>query len=251
MKIKYMKFGDGPRTMVILPGISLRPVSETPQGIIKAYELFAQDFTVYLFDYKENPQEGTTAWDMAEDLSEAFEELELKQVYLYGVSLGGMVAQAFTIRYPQFVKKLVLASTVSKVSDLSKTEQWLYFAKEKDIISLVDSFMKAVYSKEVYDQAIDVMISMYKNLSDEDLRDFITRLKAVENFDVRSQLNQIKVPVMTFSSKADQVFSYDELKETSDILGCRSYFYDGYSHAIYDEAQDIKKRIYDFFMEEE
>ena len=38
------------------------------------------------------------------------------------------------------------------------------------------------------------------------------------------------------------------MKETSDILGCESYFYEGYSHAVYDEAKDIKEKIFDFFL---
>ena len=41
MNVKYVKFGSGPKTMVILPGLSLRPVTVTPQAVIDAYEIFA------------------------------------------------------------------------------------------------------------------------------------------------------------------------------------------------------------------
>ena len=56
MNLKYMKFGDGPKNMVILPGLSLRPVTDAPQGVIAAYNIFSEEFTVYLFDYREEPE---------------------------------------------------------------------------------------------------------------------------------------------------------------------------------------------------
>lgn len=248
MNLKYMKFGDGPKNMVILPGLSLRPVTDAPQGVIAAYNIFSEEFTVYLFDYREEPETDLKIEDMAKDVADALNELEVKDIYLYGVSLGGMVAQSLSVQYPDLVKKLVLCSTVSKVDETTTTVRWKEYAQKKDIISLIDVFMKDVYTKEFYEKGIDIMISMYKNLSDEDLKDLVIRLNAVKDFDIRAKLNEIRIPVLVLGSKADHVFSYEQMKETSDILGCESYFYEGYSHAVYDEAKDIKEKIFDFFL---
>lgn len=248
MDIKYITFGSGPKTMVILPGLSLRPVSETPQAVINAYEIFATDYTVYLFDYKEDPEEGLKIEDMAEDVAQAIEEMELKDIYLYGVSMGGMVAQCLTLNHPDLVKKLVLCSTVSKVDPERKTSVWLKYAEEKDIMRLIDAFMKDVYTKELYEQFIDMMISMYKSLTDEELKAFTIRLEACQGFDIMERLGEIKIPVLVLGSRCDQVFTVEEMGETARILKCESYFYDGYSHAVYDEAEDIKDRINEFFM---
>ena len=248
MNLKYMKFGDGPKNMVILPGLSLRPVTDAPQGVIAAYNIFSKEFTVYLFDYREEPETDLKIKDMAKDVADALNELEVKDIYLYGVSLGGMVAQSLSVQYPDLVKKLVLCSTVSKVDEKTTTVRWKEYAQKKDIISLIDVFMKDVYTKEFYEKGIDIMISMYKNLSDEDLKDLVIRLNAVKDFDIRAKLNEIRIPVLVLGSKADHVFSYEQMKETSDILGFESYFYEGYAHAVYDEAKDIKEKIFDFFL---
>ena len=150
MNIKYMKFGDGPKNMVILPGLSLRPVTDAPQGVIAAYNIFSEEFTVYLFDYREEPETDLKIEDMAKDVADALNELEVKDIYLYGVSLGGMVAQSLSVQYPDLVKKLVLCSTVSKVDETTTTVRWKEYAQKKDIISLIDVFMKDVYTKEFY-----------------------------------------------------------------------------------------------------
>lgn len=251
MNIKYMKFGDGLRTMVILPGLSLRPVTETPQGVISAYEIFTQDFTVYLFDYREDPEEGWTIEDAADDVADALKELDLKGVFLYGVSYGGMVAQDLAIRYPELVSKMVLCSTVSKVHDNRWMEDWKQLAKKKEIIRLVDSFVKGVYSPGFYERSIDIAFSMYKDLTNEDLRDFIVRIDSAEHFDLTDRLSEIRIPVFYLGCLNDQIFTTGQMKETVNGLGCASYFYDNCSHAIYDEEADIKEKIYDFFMKEE
>ena len=234
--------------MVILPGLSLRPVTTTPQAVINAYEIFAADFTVYLFDYREEPGNGMTIEDMADDVADALRELELEDIYLYGVSMGGMVAQMLVLRYPELVKKMVLCSTVSSVDPARNISRWLSYAREKDIMRLIDSFMREIYTKELYEQYIDLMIGMYKSLTDEELRAFILRLEAVKDFDVRDRLHEVNIPVLVLGSYADQIFTGDEMRQTADLLHCESYFYEGYSHAVYDEAEDIKQRIHDFFM---
>jgi pimeloyl-ACP methyl ester carboxylesterase len=248
MNMDYIRFGDGPKHMVILPGISLKPVSTAAQAVIQAYDVFSKDFTVWLFDYREDPEEDLKIEDMADDVAQALKELDIRDIYLYGVSMGGMVAQSLCIRYPDLVRKLVLTSTVCKADSSDKPAKWLANAKAKDIFALVNDFMLDVYSKEVYEQLIDTTIAMYKSLSDEELRDFTIRLKAAEAFDSTDQLEAIRIPVLVLGSKEDQVFSYEEMRKIADILHCESYFYDGYSHAVYDEAPDIKQRIYDFFM---
>jgi pimeloyl-ACP methyl ester carboxylesterase len=248
MNVKYVKFGSGPKTMVILPGLSLRPVTVTPQAVIDAYEIFATDFTVYLFDYREDPEKGLSIEDMADDVADALKELELEDIYLYGVSMGGMVAQTLILKYPGLVKKLVLTSSVSRVNPEGTTSRWLEYAKKKDIMRLIDAFMRDIYSPELYDQYIDVMIATYKSLTDEELKACVLRLQAAGRFDVTDRLSEIDIPVLVLGSLKDQVFSPDEMRLTADLLHCESYFYEGYSHAVYDECEDIKKRIYDFFM---
>ena len=41
---------------------------------------------------------------------------------------------------------------------------------------------------------------------------------------------------------------FDGSREIADELKCELYTYDKYSHAVYDEASDIKKIVYDFMM---
>lgn len=54
----------------------------------------------------------------AEDLYNLLEALHVNKIHLVGLSSGGMIAQHFTINYPEFLNKLVLVDTCSYIYDL-------------------------------------------------------------------------------------------------------------------------------------
>ena len=48
----YYKFGNGDKTFVILPGISIKSVLESKEAVADAYKAFGDDYTCYLVDYQ-------------------------------------------------------------------------------------------------------------------------------------------------------------------------------------------------------
>ena len=124
MEMNYIRFGEGNRTMVILPGLSLKPIAASAKAVIDAYQVFAKDYTVYLFDRRTDILDSYSIEEMAEDTITRIEELGLKDLYLFGVSQGGMIAQYIALKQKDLVKKLVLASTTSRFPN-EKSEEWL------------------------------------------------------------------------------------------------------------------------------
>ncbi len=49
-----------------------------------------------------------------EDLKKLLDHLNLKDIHLCGLSMGGMIAQNFVLKYPQIVKTLILCATFAK-----------------------------------------------------------------------------------------------------------------------------------------
>ncbi len=49
-EMDYCKFGNGPRTFVIIPGLSIQSVMGAASDIEAAFELFKDEFTTFVID---------------------------------------------------------------------------------------------------------------------------------------------------------------------------------------------------------
>ena len=132
--MEYLKFGNGRKNLVILPGLSVQSVLLYSSSVVKQYERFTKDFTVYLFDRRINlPQEYSVS-DMADDTAQAVKYLGLKNIYLFGASQGGMIAMDIAIKNVGLVEKLVLASTAMHMDEksVSIVDDWIKLAENHD-----------------------------------------------------------------------------------------------------------------------
>jgi pimeloyl-ACP methyl ester carboxylesterase len=81
-------------------------------------KLLAQNYQVILFDNRDaglsdQASLSYTITDMADDTAALLDALNISQCHVLGVSMGGMIAQALALRYPQRVKKLMLGCTMA------------------------------------------------------------------------------------------------------------------------------------------
>jgi 3-oxoadipate enol-lactonase len=63
--------------------------------------------------------------DLAADVAGVLDALDIRQATILGYSLGGMVAQVLAIRYPRFVRRLVLAGTAARPIDRFRPAAWI------------------------------------------------------------------------------------------------------------------------------
>ena len=246
----YVKFGNGSKVFVIIPGLSIHSVMGSAEAIKEAYNDFSEEYTVYLFDRAKNISDGYSIEDMAKDTANAMKNLGIEKAYIFGASQGGMIAEYIAIDYPELVEKLVLGSTLSKPNDTANNliNEWITLAKEKDEDGVLNSFVENVYSKNTLDAYKDTLISANKGITDEEYERFIILAKAIETFNCYDKLSKIKCPVLVLGSNGDKVVTPAGSTEIAEAINCDIYMYeDTYGHGVYDEAADYKQRILDFF----
>ena len=253
-EMDYCTFGKGDRIFVIIPGLSVQSVMGSKDAIEKAYELFGDDFTVYVFDRKRSIPEGYSVSDMADDTAAAMKQLGLDEAYIFGASQGGMIGMMLAIKYPELVSKLALGSTSSHVHRRQQKviNEWIRLAQNKDSAGLYDEFGKEIYPPDVYEQFRDSFAEAAKSVTDKDLERFVILARAVVDFNITGQLKMIDCPVLALGEFEDEVLDSDATMEIAENLDYRSdfslYMYKGYGHAAFDTAPDYKKRLYDFYM---
>lgn len=250
-KMKYFKFGSGDKPAVIIPGLSLKSVSETADSVASAYRAMNSDYTVYVFDRRLDCGEVYTVEDMADDTIEAFDILGIKHAHVFGVSQGGMIAQYITLKRPDIVKKLALGSTAARITEQNSgaVKNWARLAEEKKTDELIDSFLNAVYSNEFSEQFGKFIKELLINTSDLELERFAVYAKACDGFDLLDELDKITCPIFVIGAENDNVLGAQASVELAEKANARLYMYENYGHAVYDEAPDYLDRIIKFFAE--
>lgn len=247
--MKYVKFGTGEKTMAIIPGLSLKSITESAGAVCNSFELFHKDYTVYVFDRREKIYEGYTVKDMADDTAQAMKILGLKDMYVFGASQGGMITQCLAVYYPELVKKAVIGSSSAKNNLISADiiKKWVDAAEKQDKVTLNRLMFSYIYSDEflkLYEKALPMLEQ--QGTADE-LKKLSLMARACDNFDMTEELKKVKCPVFAIGSDKDKIFGGDASREIAKLTKGECYIYEGYSHAVYDEAPDYRGRIKVFF----
>ena len=163
--MRFFRFGNGEKTFVILPGLSITSVMDAAAAVADAYQMFGEEYTVYLFDRRSDLPEDYPIAAMAKDTAKAFELLGLKDIDLFGASQGGMIAMNIAAEYPELIHKLVLGSTAAYVSEETAkgVDAWTALAKEGKAEELEFGFAKLVYPEAIYEQSQELIDALKDN----------------------------------------------------------------------------------------
>ena len=254
--IPYIKFGTGEKTLVILPGISVQSALPMAAAVEKQYEIFCSDYTVYLFERREDMPENYSVYDMASDTAKAICELGLRDICLFGVSQGGMIAIIIAAEHPELVAKLALGSSAAYFSDefVEGKKEWLNYAEQGDAVKLYLCFGKRLYSPEFFEQYKHALRYLAKTVEEKDLKRFITLVKGTEGFDARDEMKSINCPVLAIGDTSDMVLGGNSTPQIAELQKNNPRFemfmYSGMGHAVYDTAPDYQQRLFAFFGKE-
>ena len=247
--MEYFQFGNGAKTLVILPGLSVQSVMLSADAIAQAYQLLCEEYTIYVFDRRKETPDPYTVQEMALDTAAVFRALGLEHINLFGASQGGMIALDIAAACPERIEKLVIGSACACVTEEldCAVKEWTRLAKSGNAEALYLSFGRAVYPQNVFEQTCALLSEAAKSVTEADLKRFAIMAEGIKEFDVTQDLEKIRCPVLVIGNKDDRVLGQGAAETI-----CRNhpafslYMYDGYGHASYDTAPDYKARILDF-----
>ena len=249
--IEYIRFGTGRRTLVMLPGLgdSLRSMKGTAIPMALMYRIFAREFTIYVFSRRKVLPTGYTTRDMARDQAEAMERLGISTADIFGVSMGGMIAQHLAIDYPQKVGKVILAVTAARPNPLleASVREWMEFAQKGDHIGFMDSNLRRIYS-ETYCRKNRWMIPLLGKLTKPKSYDrFFIQANACLTHNTYASLNKILSPTLVVGGVRDQILGGDASREIADMItGAELFMYPQWGHGLYEESSDFNRLVLDY-----
>jgi len=111
VRLVYQQFGCGSE-MVMIHGLA----TNRAFWYLPIAQQLESNFHITLYDlrghgYSDIPQSGYTSADMAQDLHELLDHLQIQRATLVGHSFGGVVALHYALQHPERVNQLVIADS--------------------------------------------------------------------------------------------------------------------------------------------
>ena len=252
-EMDYICFGKGDRILIILPGLGdgLQTVKGTALPMAVMYRLFAKDFTVYVFSRVRNLTQGYTTREMARDLAEAMERLGIEKADIFGVSMGGMIAQHFAADYPQKVNKLILTVTSARPNPIltESIEEWVRLARKGDHAAFMDSNLRRIYSEDYYRKNKWLAPVVGKLTKPKSYDRFFIQAAACLTHDAFDRLREIKAPTLVVGGEKDLALGGEASGEiAAQIPDAELRMYPEWGHGLYEEEKGFNQLIRDFLM---
>lgn len=240
-----VRFGNGSKTLVMIPGLTLRDVKGVELPLACMYRIFAREYTVYILDKKSVIPDGYTIRDLANDTAGAMVRLGLSNADVFGISQGGMIAQHLAIDHPHLVHKLALSVTAARRNQVMEEAvgSWIRMAERGAFELLVMDVFERMYSEPYLKKHCRLFPLLTKLGKPKNPDRFIALAKACLTCNSYPELHKVTCPALVIGGRRDNVVTGEASEELAAALQCELYMYDDLGHSAYEEAPDHNERI--------
>lgn len=256
VEIAYNIHGNG-KPVILIGGFNM--VKESWDSQIKG---LSDHFQVITYDNRgvgesTVPVEDFTIADMASDVTGLMDTLEIDSAYIFGVSLGGLIAQILSLDYPNRVKKVALGCTThggrhavmqtQEVRDVQMMTVDPDISAEKAVRINIPLLYSERFIREEPERLEALVRAGIKYFPP--LQGRMGQLKALSVFNVKRRLNEINCPVLAITGNEDKSVPPENSNLlTEGIHNARLYIVEGAGHIFFQEKpEEVNSVLIDFF----
>ena len=188
---------------------------------------------------------------MASDAAAVLDAADVDSAHIFGISMGGMIAQEFTLQYPQRVRSLILGCTASGGPHAVRSDP------EATAMLMARGTMTREEAAEaavpfIYDRGTE------RKLIDEDIdrrrpwfpaaQAYNAQLQGILAWEAYSRLSQINVPTLVIHGETDRLVPAGNGKLIAEnIRGAKLVMLKNASHIFpTDQPEEAHRAILDF-----
>ena len=244
----YVTFGKGKKSLVIIPGLGdgLQTVKGMAQMLALTYREFAKVYNVYVFSRINELPENYTTRNMAADVAEAMEVLNITSAFVMGISQGGMIVQWLAVDFPEKVEKLILAVTTAKLSDIgmNRISRWLDLSQTESYKELMLDIASHSYTTKSFRKIkyLYRIMEIFGRIKDKQ-RIAIQAVSCLKH-DSLAVLEKINCPTLIIGAEKDNVLGVEaSLELHQHIKFSQLTILPECGHALYEQNKDFQKRV--------
>lgn len=252
LKLRYEIRGSGEPVALIMG------FSGSGRGWGEAFlKLMEARFKIFVIDNRgtgesDKPDSEFTLGDMAADIAAVLDHAKTPRAHIFGISMGGMIAQEFALAYPERTRGLVLGCTNCGASHsvpadpaaianlipapgMDPIEQ----ARRAFSVACGKAFLNSAAGQEILSQAIAEM----GNYPITPMHTFMRQGQAIGSFDSFARLGQIKSPTLIIHGDDDSIVPYPNAEVLQGaIAGSKKHTLKAAGHMFFWEVPDEAAR---------
>jgi pimeloyl-ACP methyl ester carboxylesterase len=221
-------------------------------------KLMEARFKIFVIDNRgtgesDKPDIEFTLGDLAADIAAVLDHAKTPRAHIFGISMGGMIAQEFVLAYPERTRGLVLGCTNSGASHsiaadpaaianlipapgMDPIEQ----ARRAFSVACGKAFLNSQAGQAILTQAIAEM----GNYPVTPMHTFMRQGQAIGGFDSFARLGQIKSPTLIIHGDDDSIVPYPNADVLQGaIAGSKKHTLKAAGHMFFWEVPEEAVRV--------
>ncbi len=227
----------------------------------KQVSYFSSNYQTIVFDNRgagqsSKPEGPYTMEMLALDAVHLLHSLQVQEVFVIGISMGGMIAQELSLLLPHRVRALVLGCTHpgGKLQVLANKEVYRKLTHNEGLSKeeLIEKNISLLFSKNCIENHPEIIEEFKKEMLDLPMQPahaFQAQMSAIQNFDCSDRLSKIQVPTLVLTGTDDILVPPENSHILADQIPNASLeAFSGVGHVIHlEDTQRFNELIDSFF----
>lgn len=253
VKIYWEEHGQG-EPLILIMGLA-----STIDMWHRTRPLLAEHYRIILIENRgvgrsDVPPPPYTIATMASDVAAVMDAAAIDRARVFGISMGGMIAQEFALNYPERVQSMVLGCTnfggknlktaTPKVLDILKARGSM--SPEEAARAMAPHTYDANTPRERVEEDLQIRLRWFPTPEG-----YLGQLGAILSWESRPRLEQIRVPTLVIHGETDELVPPENGRMIADLIpNARLTILPNTSHIFMTDQPEISHReILDFFQE--
>jgi 3-oxoadipate enol-lactonase/4-carboxymuconolactone decarboxylase len=156
------------------------------------------------------PNEGTTISELANDVIQLMDKLNIEAAYFCGLSMGGLIGQYLGINHPNRFKKIVLSNTGAKIGDDERWNGRIGTISKNGMQAIVDDTMERWFTEEFRSQNSERVAQTKAMFLRSNVDGYSNCCCAIRDADFREKLQSLSVEALVITGDEDPVTNVEQ-----------------------------------------
>jgi 3-oxoadipate enol-lactonase / 4-carboxymuconolactone decarboxylase len=147
---------------------------------------------------------------LGQDVVDLLDQLNIREAYFCGLSMGGLIGQWLGINYPNRIKKLIICNTGAKIGNDERWNDRISTLKSKGMQAIVEDTMERWFTEDFRTKKPQRVAETHAMFLRSNVEGYCNCCVAIRDADFREELQKISVETLIITGDEDPVTNVEQ-----------------------------------------